>query len=62
MLLGQPENSQYFWLVRASENGVLSPVEQQSGALWQRSKRGALFLAAEQQEGEKEANPTWQDM
>lgn len=48
--------------MRASENGVLSPVEQQSGALWQCSKRGALFLAAKQQEGEKEANPTWQDM
>lgn len=25
-------------------------------------QKGALFLAAEQQEGEKEANSTWQDM
>lgn len=25
-------------------------------------QKGALFLAVEQQEGEKEANSTWQDM
>lgn len=26
------------------------------------SQKGALFLAVEQQEGEKEASSTWQDM
>lgn len=36
-------------------------MEDQAGASWQFLQRGALFLAAEQQEGEKEANSTWQD-
>lgn len=45
-----------------SESRVLSLTEDQTGASWQLRKRGALFIAIEQQEGEKEANSSWQDM
>lgn len=48
--------------VSLSGSEVLCPVEDQTGTSWQLSKRGALFLAAELQEVEKEANSTWQDM